>query len=324
MTFGRILGNLVIGPLKLIFETIFVFANNTIGHPGWAIVVLSLIMNILVLPLYMRADMLQEEARQLEQRLHNGMAHIKKAFSGDERMFILQTYYRQNNYTPATTLKGSISLLLEIPFFIAAYQFLSSLSLIDNVSFWGINNLGAPDRLLGVNNISINVLPILMTLINIVSSTIYLNGSKLKDKVQLYTMALFFLVLLYNSPACLVLYWTLNNVFSLGKNIVLKIKDGKKKLTKKHSECVTTNYCQCLLGMVFITTLLGLYIPSVYIAASPQEYIEITQFQNPLWYIVSSLCLAGGLFLILLLQEIVNRFYVAFKSKTCDCFFCVH
>ncbi|WP_228378566.1 hypothetical protein [Treponema endosymbiont of Eucomonympha sp.] len=30
-------------------------------------------------------------------------------------------------------------------------------------------------------------------------------------------MALVFLVLLYNSPAGLVLYWTVNNVFSLAK-----------------------------------------------------------------------------------------------------------
>lgn len=311
MTFGKILENLIIGPLKFIFESIFVLANNTIGHPGWAIVVLSLIMNVLVLPLYRRADMLQEEARKLEQRLHDGITHIKKSFSGDERMFILQTYYRQNNYSPATTLKGSISLLLEIPFFIAAYKFLSSLSLFDNVSFWGIDNLGVPDRLLCVNNVTINVLPILMTLINIISSTIYLKGSNLKEKVQLYAMAIFFLVLLYNSPACLVLYWTLNNVFSLGKNIVLRIIDLKKNVSKKsHSESSISNYRIFLLGMIFLTTLIGIYIPSVYIAASPQEYVDITFFYNPLWYIVSTFCLIGGLLLIWF-----NIFYYLFSEK---------
>lgn len=41
-------------------------------------------------------------------------------------------------------------------------------------------------------------------------------------------MALLFLVLLYNSPAGLVLYWTLNNVFSLLKNIYYKIKSPRK------------------------------------------------------------------------------------------------
>ena len=39
-------------------------------------------------------------------------------------------------------------------------------------------------------------------------------------------------------------------------------------------------------------------IPSTFIAASPQEYVDITYFHNPLWYIVSSACMAGGTFLV--------------------------
>ena len=38
-------------------------------------------------------------------------------------------------------------------------------------------------------------------------------------------MALFFLVFLYTSPSGLVFYWTLNNVFSLGKTIYYKLKN---------------------------------------------------------------------------------------------------
>ena len=37
-------------------------------------------------------------------------------------------------------------------------------------------------------------------------------------------MAVLFLILLYNSPAGLVLYWTLNNVFSLIKHCIKKAK----------------------------------------------------------------------------------------------------
>ena len=97
MSIFTILEILLIGPLKLVFETIFFIANIVIGHPGLAIIALSLIMNILVLPLYRRADAMQENARDTEARLREGVAHIKKAFSGDERMMILQTYYRQNH-----------------------------------------------------------------------------------------------------------------------------------------------------------------------------------------------------------------------------------
>ena len=131
MSLYTIIETLLIGPLKLIFEIIYVVALRFIGHPGLAIIVLSLVMNILVLPLYKRADAMQEEARDTEAKLRDGIAHIKKTFSGDERMMILQTYYRQNHYSPLSALNGSVSLLLEIPFFMAAYQFLSGLEILD-------------------------------------------------------------------------------------------------------------------------------------------------------------------------------------------------
>ena len=53
-----------------------------------------------------------------------------------------------------------------------------------------------------------------------------------------------------------------------------------------------------LLGSVFLTILIGLLIPSVFIAASPQEYVDVSYFHNPLWYIVNSFCMAAGMFLI--------------------------
>ena len=231
MSFVSILETLLIGPLKLLFELIFNYAYTFLKTPaGVAIIVLSLVMNILVLPLYKRADAMQEEARDIDKKLQKGVSHIKKSFSGDEKMMILQTYYRQNNYKPTDALKGSVSLLLEIPFFMAAYQFLSNVDALNGASLGPIKDLGAPDGLLVIGGLSINLLPILMTVINIISSTIYLKGFPVKTKIQLYAVAFFFLVFLYTSPSGLVFYWTLNNIFSLVKNIFYKLKNPKKVL----------------------------------------------------------------------------------------------
>ena len=110
MTFFQILDSLLFQPLQLLFEVIYVNANRVIGNPGLSIIVLSLVMNVLVLPLYMRADALQEEERDMEARLHRGVTHIKKTFRGDEKMMILQTYYRQNHYKPTYVLRSAVSL----------------------------------------------------------------------------------------------------------------------------------------------------------------------------------------------------------------------
>ena len=349
MTIFDMLFTTLLGPLKLVFEVIYVIANRVIGHPGLAIVVLSLIMNFLVLPLYKRSDAMQEEARDIDAKLSKGVNHIKKTFSGDERMMIMQTYYRQNNYKPTDALNGSVSLLLEVPFFMAAYQFLSGLEMIQGVSLGPIADLGAPDAMLVIGGMSINLLPILMTLVNIISSAIYLKGFPLKTKIQLYGMAIFFLVFLYTSPAGLVFYWTLNNVFSLVKTIFYKLKNPKKvlsilasivgvvvlvfgigfyetvsikrklfmmvlgvalqiptlitllerKISIKGSQSEEKNNKKFfIVGCLFLTVLVGGLIPSTLIAASPQEFIDITYFYNPVWYMVSALCLAAGTFLV--------------------------
>ena len=70
MSFWDILGTLLIKPLQLLFEVVFVMANRVVGDPGLAILALSLAMNFLVLPLYRRADAMQEEERETELRLH--------------------------------------------------------------------------------------------------------------------------------------------------------------------------------------------------------------------------------------------------------------
>ncbi|MBO4242300.1 MAG: YidC/Oxa1 family membrane protein insertase, partial [Clostridiales bacterium] len=126
---------LIIRPLELLFEVIFAIADRLLPNPGLAIIALSLAMNFLVLPLYKRADAMQEEERKTEEKIGPWQEKIKKTFKGDERFMMLQAFYRENNYKPTDALKGSLSLMLEIPFFIAAYRMLSSLKLLQGVKF---------------------------------------------------------------------------------------------------------------------------------------------------------------------------------------------
>ena len=223
MEFLSILYQLIFMPLQVIFEVIYYLAFRLIGNPGIAIVALSFVVNLLVLPLYNRADAIQEAERDIEAKLSKGVEHIKKTFKGDEQLMMLQTYYRQNGYSPLDSIKGSVSLFLEIPFFVAAYQFLSHLEILNGASLGPIKDLGTPDGLLTVAGVTINILPFVMTAVNLASAYIFTKDLTSKTKVQLYGMACFFLIFLYASPAGLVVYWTLNNIFNLIKTIILKL-----------------------------------------------------------------------------------------------------
>ncbi len=231
MSFPQLLYQLLIAPLELIFECIFSVANSIVGNVGLSIIPLSLVVNFLLLPFYNRADQIQKEEHALEEKLAPGIEHLKKTFSGDKRFMILQTYYRQNHYSPLYALKTSFAVLLEIPFFIAAYHFLSNFQQLNGASLGPLRNLGKPDQLLTIAGFSINVLPIIMTVINIISSKIYAKDLSKKDEIRMYAMSLFFLILLYRSPSGLVFYWTLNQIFSLIKNIVNASKHKKNAIS---------------------------------------------------------------------------------------------
>lgn len=225
MSFVSILYQLFLSPLTLIFQAVYSTAFHILRSSGAAIFPLSLAVNLLLLPFYNRADAISEEERLRNEKMEPFVAHIKKTFKGDERFMMLQAFYRENNYKPIYAVRSSIALMLEVPFFIAAYNFLSKLPDLQGARFWVFSDLSRPDALLAIGGFGINVLPIVMTIINIISSEIYTKGQKFKDKIMLYAMALLFLVVLYDSPSGLVLYWTLNNLFSLIKNIVNATKN---------------------------------------------------------------------------------------------------
>jgi YidC/Oxa1 family membrane protein insertase len=214
-------------PIEQIIELFYIFVFRICLSPALSILGVSFVVSILTLPLYFMAEKHQRSERDIQKQMQPEVDNIKAVFSGDERFMRLAVYYRQNGYHPLLSLRSSISLIIQIPFFIAAYHFLINLEAIKNVSFGPIMDLAKPDAFLTVNNFSINILPILMTLINIISAMLYLKESSAKDKIQLYGMAALFLILLYNSPSGMVLYWTGNNLFSLVKNGIQKTKQPK-------------------------------------------------------------------------------------------------
>ena len=219
---------LIIYPLYTLIECAFVFFNKVTPHVGFAVIGISVAVTLLCLPLYAVAEKWQQVERDTQKKMKAQLDRIKATFTGDERYMMTTAYYRENHYSPIMALRSSFGLLIQIPFFIAAYSFLSHLPALQGSSFLFIRDMGAPDALFSIGSFPVNVLPIAMTMINIVAGAIYTKGFSVRDKAQIYGMALVFLVILYNSPAGLVLYWTMNNVFSLIKNIFYKLKNPAK------------------------------------------------------------------------------------------------
>ena len=340
--------NLIIYPLYQIIEVVYLVVWKLFKNSGYAVLGVSVAVTFLCLPLYIIAEKWQEVERDKQKEMKPGIDRIKAAFKGDEQYMILTTFYKQNHYHPLMALRSSFSLLIQIPFFIAAYNYLSNLEELRGLSFLFIRDMGSPDAMFSIGNFSVNILPIAMTLINICSGIVYCKDLTWKDRAPIFIMALFFLVFLYNSPAGLVLYWTMNNIFSLVKNIFYKMKNPLKVLYGclcvavlfidyfllfKHTGfmhrrimlmCVVSvilfiplllklinyllykpfsslmNNTKACNGLYFISIttlsiLLGIYLPSNVIAASPAEFSFIGNHTTPYYLIVDSTAKIMGL-----------------------------
>ncbi|MBR0494632.1 MAG: membrane protein insertase YidC [Treponema sp.] len=235
--------NLIIFPISQLLEFFYQFIYEATNREPIAIIGLSFVVTLCTLPLYMVAEGWQEKERETRLKLQPGIDRIKKAFKSDEQYMILNTFYKQNHYSPIMALRSSLSLLIQIPFFLAAYHFLSEFGDLKGVSFLFIKDFGSPDATFHIGSFAVNILPIAMTIINCLSGFLYSKGHSFKEKLQIYIFAAVFLIILYNSPAGLVVYWTMNNILSLVKNIFYKLKNPKKILYI--ILCIFALFCIC-------------------------------------------------------------------------------
>ena len=203
-------------PLEVGMEWVFGHAYVMTDHYGAALILLSLCVNLALLPLYHLAESWQQAERGIQKRLAPKLEEFKQVFSGEERFMMIRTLYRQHGYHPIYALRTTLGLAIQVPFFIAAYHLLSHYSGFDHASFFLFENLAKPDGLLW----GINVMPFVMTGVNFLSAFVYAKHLNFNDKIQLGVISLVFLALLYAAPVALVLYWTFNNIFSLAKNLV--------------------------------------------------------------------------------------------------------
>jgi YidC/Oxa1 family membrane protein insertase len=347
---------LIVYPLTQIIEFAFVFSQKIFKETGISLIFISAVISVLCLPLYNFAEKWQTAERNIQKALKPKIDKIKAVFSGDEQYLILSACYRQNHYHPVYALRSTTGLLIQIPFFIAAYVFLSGLDALSGARFLFFRDLGLPDALIQLTpSFSINVLPILMTGINLGAGVIYARGFPAKEKIQLFLMAGVFLVLLYNSPSGLVIYWTMNNLFSLFKNLYYKIKHRDKDkifflvvsllcllmayyilavhkgdfrqrsfiaaasavcgvlpwallLRKRLRPASGTGafnafnagetFSAFIVSFLTLWILTGIFIPSLLIASSPEEFSFIDNYRSPLFFVFHTALQSFGFFII--------------------------
>ena len=217
----ELISNLFLEPIIWLMSNIINQFHIITGSYGIAIIFMSIIISTLTIPLHNISNYWQKQDLHVQEKIAPKIAEFKRAFSGREYFMMIQTLYRQNNYHPSMALKNSFGLLIQIPFFFAAYQLLYNMPSLNGESFLIFANLNEPDKLLPINNLDINLFPFIMTAINLLNIYVSINFFNTKNHIQLYVLAGIFFILLFSAPVALLLYWTMNNLFSLGRNLIM-------------------------------------------------------------------------------------------------------
>ncbi|AEM22095.1 inner membrane protein [Brachyspira intermedia PWS/A] len=251
--FFDILYNIFIYPIEFIIEILF-YLFNTVFQSGYGVSLffLSLCINFLSLPLYNIAESWQAKERAIQDKMKPMIDNIKSVYKGDQRYLLIRACQRINGYKTIYAFRGTLGLLIQIPFFMAAYNFVHSISVLNGQSFLFIKDLSKPDSLIHIGSISINLLPFIMTLFSLLAGFIYAKKLKFKESLPLYIVSLIFLVLLYTSPSGLLFYWTINCLFSLIKNIVIEFKLYEIFLKNKYKLLKVYNIFFIIITAVFI------------------------------------------------------------------------
>lgn len=203
-------------PLFLLLAWLFgIFANW-----GWAIIGLTLIVRIVLYPLTYKGMVSMQKLKDLTPK----MKEIQEKYKGDAQKMQLHIMelYKKHKVNP---MGGCLPLLLQIPVFFAIYRVLyNAVELKDAAWLLWIKDLSAMDPYF--------ILPILMGgsmyLQQKVSPTTF--NDPMQEKVFKF-LPLVFTIFLITFPAGLMLYWTVNNIFSIIQQVLInKVMEKKKAL----------------------------------------------------------------------------------------------
>lgn len=205
--------------------------KKIVGYYGIAIILITIIIRTLIWPVYAKSTRTMKRMSKLNPL----MAEIKEKYKDDQQKQSeeLMKLYRDYGVNP---LGGCLPMFIQLPVFLAFYGMLWRAVELRHQSFLWIQDLSMPDTLFQIPGLDIpfNLLPLIMAVTTFIQMQL---TPKTGDKTQqtiFMLMPLFFLVICYNFAAALALYWTTQNIFSIGQTWLMnKLPEPELKKKKK-------------------------------------------------------------------------------------------
>jgi len=201
--------------LEFAINSCLVYFYKHTSSYGISLILLSFAVSACLAPFYYLTGILENKERAIKQRLEPFIQKINTIKDPKIRHSQLRELYKSFSYYPFYALRSLASLFIQIPMLFAAYGVLTK-NPLNGEQFLFISDLGKPDLLL----FGINLLPMVMTAINIASVLLSAKADTLERRQGIFIAMLFFFML-YNQNSALLIYWSFNQFFNFVRYLMV-------------------------------------------------------------------------------------------------------
>ena len=227
----------ILSPLENLFRTVLDWLHNS-GHLpwAWAIVALTVIVRILIVPLTVK----QIHSMQSLQAHAPEMKEIQKRYKHDKQrqQQELMRFYKENNINP---MASCLPMLAQFPVFIALYFVLKNFAnkvpcpghpippkgphnyCVAHGDFSWLGHALFPDITAQIMTYWSGYLLIVIYVGSQVASTYFMSGSAQKSqRVMMMVLPFVILPFILRFQVGLLLYWTTTNLWTVGQGLITR------------------------------------------------------------------------------------------------------
>lgn len=207
-------------PLSLMIKY---FADMFSGSFGWAIVVVTIIIRLIILPLNIKQikssqamQAIQPELKALQEKYSSKDAKTQQKLQ-EETMKLFQKH-------GVNPFSGCLPIFIQMPILIAMYHAIMRTEEIKQGTFLWFS-LGSPDY----------ILPIIAGILTFIQQKLMMAGTSAQQNpqlaVMLYLMPIMIAVFAFFFPAALALYWVVGNIFMVVQTLLIRNPMAKEAST---------------------------------------------------------------------------------------------
>lgn len=222
--------NIILGFFATIIGYPMMFFYNLVDNYPLAIVMITLLVRLIMLPLY--SKQMKQSAKMAE--LQPKIQEIQTRYARD-RVKMNEKMNELYQESGVSTLSGCLPMLINFPIMLGLYQLLRDpltymkapemLAAVHESMLW-VPDLSQPDAW---------ILPILAGITTYLTTALSSASGEMgaNMKGMTYFMPLMIFLLGRSFPAALALYWVVGNLFQVLQTLFFKKKKNKEKLQKE-------------------------------------------------------------------------------------------